>query len=277
MVKCPDCGRYNHQSANICTKCGKSLNSDSNVNKLDSNSNETKSRSHKNKGILYGITALGVVGVILLIIISFVSFSPDPSSTINYIDNETHPEAANVIIISVTPSRDSIGNYILNGTVQNNNSFGVAFVEVVATGYDDKGNVVSTDYTYAHSNETQDTDLSPECTAEFSIYLKDPNNKIVKYSIRVLDADKSLYQYDPDDSTANSSSSSSSSSNDFSGGYSGTGVSCTACDSLNTVLLSESTSTDDEGITYWDTYKCKNCGNVFTEPYPDSAYSTTNY
>ena len=73
----------------------------------------------------------------------------------------------------------------------------------------------------------------------------------------------------------NSQSSSSSDSNDYKGGFDGTGVSCTACDSLNTVLLSEDTRYDSEGrIEYWDTFKCKDCGNVFTEPFQDSGYSS---
>lgn len=137
-------------------------------------------------------------------------------------DNTTHPEAKNIVVLDSKGHNDGSGYYIINGTVKNKNSFGVSFIKIAVTCYDKDGNVVTTDWTYVDDN-----DVSSQGKSEFSFYINDPNNKIVKYNIKILDADKSLYTPPSDDSSTTSTST----SNSDSLSSSSTGSSSTSSDS----------------------------------------------
>jgi len=160
--------------------------------------------------------------LILILVLSIAGISgctsPDTNSDSGgdySSDNITHPEAKNVVVLDSNANKDP-GYYIINGTVKNKNSFGVSFIKIGVTCYDKDGNIVTTDWTYADDN-----DVPSKGKSEFSLYIDDPDNKIVKYDIKVLDADKSLYTAPADDSPTTSTStsktdSSSSSSTDSS-------------------------------------------------------------
>ena len=99
-----------------------------------------------------------------------------------------HPEARNVTILSSSGSF-SDGTYWINGTLQNNNSFGVASIAYNITGYDKDGNIVASDWDYADSKN-----MAPGSQSTFRYFLDDSDHKIVSYKVRVIDADKSLYE-----------------------------------------------------------------------------------
>lgn len=158
--------------------------------------------------ILVLILALGIVSIS-----GCTSSDNNSNSGLNYSsDNITHPEAKNITVLNSKGYGDGNGYYIINGTVKNKNSFGVSFIKLAVTCYDKDGNIVTTDWTYV-----ENTDVSAQGKSKFSFYINDPNNKITKYNIKVLDADKSLYKTPTDDSstttTSTSNSASSSSSN----------------------------------------------------------------
>ena len=217
--------------------------------------------------ILILILILGVVGIS-----GCTSSGTNSDSGTNYSsDNTTHPEAKNVVILNSKGYNDSSDYYIINGTVKNKNSFGVSFIKIAVTCYDKDGKVVTTDWTYV-----DDTDVSSQDKSEFSFYINDPGNKIVKYNIKVLDADKSLYTAPADNfsttSTSNSNSgnsySSNTGSNSASSSDSGTYIgnarshifhyaSCYHVDAMkdsNKVYFSSATAAEDAGYR-----PCKDC------------------
>ena len=103
-------------------------------------------------------------------------------------------------------------HYKVKGDLQNNNPFGVAYVKVNITGYDTNGNLVDTQWTFAYITNIPAGGRSP-----FDDYLNDPDNKIVRYDVRVMDADKSLYKSDPSTTTDTSNGNSSNVESDNNG------------------------------------------------------------
>ena len=214
---CQNCKTVNVNDATFCEKCGKKLPEFSNASntvkkdKIPKNkpSGWLNEQSPKSKTALI----LGVIGLIIIFLIviaasnnsstdTSTSATPATSSQPTNTTDQTHPEAKNIVILSSVSWRDDIGDYIINGTVKNKNDFGVSFVKINAIGYDNKGNVINSNYTYA-----DEQDLPAGGKSTFVIYLEDPGNNIVKYDLQVVDADKSLYTA-PTKSTTQSTSSS---------------------------------------------------------------------
>ncbi len=161
--------------------------------------------------ILVLILVLGIVSI------SGCTSSDTSNSGLNYSsDNITHPEAKNVTVLNSKGYSNGNGYYIINGTVKNKNSFGVSFIKLAVTCYDKDGNIVTTDWAYV-----ENTDIPSQGQSKFSFYINDPNNKITKYNIKILDADKSLYTTP----TANTSTTTTSTSNSGSSSSPGTGSS----------------------------------------------------
>ncbi len=123
---------------------------------------------------------------ILILIVAVIGISgctgeptPQPSP---------HPETENVTILS-SNGYFADGTYWINGTLQNNNSFGVARVAYNITGYDKNGNVVATDWDFADVDN-----IAPGGQSAFKYFLEDYDHQIVSYKVRVVDADKSRYK-----------------------------------------------------------------------------------
>ena len=155
------------------------------------------------------------------------------NSGVNYSsDNKTHPEAKNVVILNSKGHNDSSEYYTINGTAKNKNSFGVSYIKIAVTCYDKDGNIVASDWTYV-----DDIDVPSQGKSEFSFYINDPGNKIVKYDIKVLDADKSLYTAPADSSSTTSTSN----SNSGSSSSSSTGSSSTSSSSSGTYIANANT------------------------------------
>ncbi|AXV38348.1 MAG: hypothetical protein CIT01_09120 [Methanobacterium sp. BRmetb2] len=94
-------------------------------------------------------------------------------------DSSSGNSGSQLKILSSNAHRDSIGNYIIDGEVQNTGNTDLSYVEIYATGYDSSGNVVTTDNTYA------DMDSIPAGgKSGFKVYLDDEQNQIVKYELQ---------------------------------------------------------------------------------------------
>lgn len=147
--------------------------------------------------ILVLILILGIIGISGC---TSSNSTSDQNTTANTVEkkplptNTTHPEAAKVVIASSKGSKEDT-YYIIEGQIWNKNSFGVSFVIINATGFDKDGKIVATDWTYADDN-----DIPANGKSKFIIMINDPNKQIVKYSVQVYDADKSLYGRNSDKS-----------------------------------------------------------------------------
>lgn len=74
--------------------------------------------------------------------------------------------------------------YYIDGYLENNNSNDAFNVKVNATAYDSKGNVVATnDTAYLYQ-----TPIPAKGVSEFYVDFPNPNNNIVKYEIKIVDA-----------------------------------------------------------------------------------------
>lgn len=195
--------------------------------------------------------------LVIMVLVIFGSGCTSSESEDSTVPNETHAEAKNVVILNSKGNSTGMGNYLIKGEVKNNNKFGVAFVKVNATGYDEKNNIVSESYTYINDN-----DLDPGAQSKFELFLDDTNNKIVKYDISILDADKSLYKYNL---------SSSESSSKFPLVLpDGMKVSCPSCGSYNNIVTGEEYTNGK----YWDSFKCKDCSYTWDEPFSNPVEGT---
>lgn len=80
------------------------------------------------------------------------------------------------------------GTYHIHGQVKNNNNFGVAYVKVKVTCYDNSGSIVVSQWRY-----TDLIDIDPGGNSFFICKIKDPENKIVNYDVKVVNADRDDY------------------------------------------------------------------------------------
>ena len=162
---CKYCKTVNPNEAKFCEKCGKKFYDNLTETKSrKKSSNDTNTNGWWNKQSSHSKAAVLLSGIfcVFLIIIIIAASSNSGSGTGSGTDissptqnntTDTHPEAAKVVIINSTANKDSIGNYIITGVVQNKNNFGVAFVKINATGYDKDGNVVNKNIVYADVND----------------------------------------------------------------------------------------------------------------------------
>lgn len=160
------------------------------------------------------ILVLGVVGI--------SGCTNSGSSTSSSID----PDPVKGIVILNSSGQDAAkkypdgaGDYVIDGKLKNNNTFNVSYVEISAKGYDKNGNLVSNATGYAEGvNEGKgdvliDPNVPAGSTVNFVVILDDPNDKIVKYELEVVDATKgtTTLTYSSNSSSSGSSSNSSSS------------------------------------------------------------------
>lgn len=200
------------------------------------------------------------LGLICMVVMVSGCTSEEPTATINETE-ETHPEAKNVVIVNSTGSFQ-YGYYYINGTVKNKNDFGVAYVKILARAYDKNGELVAENYTYA-----SDFNLAPGAKSTFDFYLEDPDHKIVKYELKVIDADKSLYEPE--------SKSTDKSTKDRKFPLvlpEGEKVSCPYCGSFNNIVTDE-IYLEREG-KYLDYFECRNCGYMWEEKFSYPASGT---
>lgn len=189
-------------------------------------------------------SVISIIFIVLLVLFSSGCTSSDSEESVTV--DEPNPEAKNVVIIESEGNSTSIGSYFIEGVAKNNNEFGVAYVEVNATGFDDKGNVVSQNSAYV-----ADYDMDAGAESKFYFYLDDPDSKIVKYEISVLDADKSLYKFESELGSAR---------------FplvlpDGMKVSCPNCGSFDNVITGEEKVKEK----YLDSFSCNNCGYIWDE------------
>ncbi|OGD93184.1 hypothetical protein A2697_01380 [Candidatus Curtissbacteria bacterium RIFCSPHIGHO2_01_FULL_41_44] len=77
------------------------------------------------------------------------------------------PESGGKVVVKSHNKRIEYGYPKIVGEVVNNTASSASFVQVTATFYDSKGEVVGTDFTYA--SDTASTPLAPQATAPFEI------------------------------------------------------------------------------------------------------------
>jgi hypothetical protein len=95
---------------------------------------------------------------------------------------EPQPFVSNITVLSSNGSNIN-GIYVINGVVQNKNSFNITVVNLNATGYSSSGNIVSTGNGF-----TTTSPIAPGGTSNFSVSLYDPNRLVTTYKIQVEDA-----------------------------------------------------------------------------------------
>ena len=164
---------------------------------------------------------------------------------------ETHPEAKSVVVLSSEGTfYNTTKSYWIEGEIQNENPFGVSFVKINATGYDEDGKRVNTDFCYA-----DDTDIGAGGKSKFLLIIDDPDNKIVRYEVQVCDANKSLYKSNQKFPLVLPE---------------GMKVSCPQCGSFDNVVTAE----EKIGDKYVDSFRCNNCGYTWDEPFSTPAEGT---
>ena len=133
------------------------------------------------------ILPIGLVALICIVVAlsGCTSDSSSNSASDKYSANGTsgassgQSSASALKILSSSDRRDSIGNYIIDGQVQNTGSVELTYVKIYATGYDSSGNVVTTGFTYAKPE-----DIPAGGKSGFKVYLDDEKNEIVKYDLQ---------------------------------------------------------------------------------------------
>jgi LEA14-like dessication related protein len=95
---------------------------------------------------------------------------------------EPQPFVSNITVLSSNGSNIN-GIYVINGVVQNKNSFNITVVNLNATGYSSNGSIVSTGNGF-----TTTSPIAPGGTSNFSVSLYDPNRLVTTYKIQVEDA-----------------------------------------------------------------------------------------
>jgi len=131
--------------------------------------------------------------IIILLLTIIVAISGCTTKTAT---NGTFGEKSISIDSIYLSNNSTTGNYTYNGTeyyyidgyLVNNNSNDVFNVKVNATAYDVNGNVVATnDTAYLEPPSIPDKGVS-----RFYIEFPDPNNKIVEYDVKVVNAKGTL-------------------------------------------------------------------------------------
>jgi len=121
---------------------------------------------------------LGVIGLIVIFNGLYFLFQLVPQGP--------HPQAfvSNITVLNSTGSNIN-GVYVINGVVENKNTFNITVVNLNATGYDANGFEVDTGDGF--------TTLSPipaGKNSNFSISLYDPQKLVTTYHVQVSDASK---------------------------------------------------------------------------------------
>lgn len=112
--------------------------------------------------------------------------SPDPVQGITIL-NSTGEDAAQKY-------SDGAGDYVIYGKLKNNNSFAVHNVKLGVKGYDKNGNLVSNSTGYTEgpqegkNNVLVDPNVPAGTIANFTVFMNDPNDQIVRYDIEVINA-----------------------------------------------------------------------------------------
>lgn len=197
MVKiCPKCGKENSDAAKFCESCGTGL-VHVNVSKKSESGSSSGLKGWWNEQSS-GIKALSIIGLccVGLLLIAGISgmMAPDKTTATNTDSNTVSPSDSNTVspsnttsaatggitILSNTGKYDDVGTYHITGEIKNNGPNEAQYVEVVGTGYDSSGNVVSTGTGYASVDNIPTGGTSP-----FDVMLLNSNNNIVKYTVQV--------------------------------------------------------------------------------------------
>ncbi len=184
MVFCPECGTENENDAKFCSKCGNKLNNKTPKSKSDKNLSSLKSRWKKQNNTIKVliISACVILGIVLLLAV-FGYFSND------YVP----PELENMTITNSKGYHEFNGLYSVEGTVQNNNPYGVGIVGVKVIGYDSNGKIVSSDTDYINGDDKHHADIPAYDSRDFYILLDDPDGEIASYHAQVDYANEVMY------------------------------------------------------------------------------------
>jgi hypothetical protein len=182
---CPNCNKVNVDSAGFCQNCGTKLKESVTA---PSKNKETKSGASGwwSKQSSGGKAAIMLVGVCVLGLIVIVGLAGMISSDKTTTTSSSSPSVStssqptgNITVLSSSARRDSIGNYIVSGEVQNNYNTDKKYVEISGIGYDSTGKVVATHTTYASLDSIPAGGTSP-----FTLYLDDENDQITTYKLQ---------------------------------------------------------------------------------------------
>ncbi|HII84081.1 MAG TPA: DUF3426 domain-containing protein [Methanobacterium subterraneum] len=179
---CPNCNKVNADSAGFCQNCGEELGKSEPLPPTTKSSGGAsawwgkQSSNAKAAIIIAGICCIGLIAVVGLV----GMYSPDKttSTSTSSVSTSTQP-TGNITVLSSSPRRDGIGNYIVSGEVQNNYNTPKKYVQISGTGYDSTGKVVATHTTYASLDSIPAGGTSP-----FTLYLDDENDQITTYKLQ---------------------------------------------------------------------------------------------
>lgn len=123
----------------------------------------------------------GLFGIFL--ILGLAEFGIAMHSNSDLVMNGSAMAAAKNIIIQNTTGGYGDEEYRIKGSVLNNNSFDVDYVELNITGYAKNGTIVANDFTFVYVNS--DTKMPAKTQGAFEKVLNDSNKQIVRYNITI--------------------------------------------------------------------------------------------
>jgi hypothetical protein len=185
---CPKCNTENSDSSGFCQNCGtklkESVTAPSENKKPKGGASgwwSKQSSGGKAAIMLVGVCVIGLIVIVGLagMISSDKTTTTSSSSPSSSSVSTSSQLAGNITVLSSSGRRDSIGNYIVSGEVQNNYNTDKKYVEISGTGYDSTGKVVATHTTYASLESIPAGGTSP-----FTLYLDDENDQISTYKLQ---------------------------------------------------------------------------------------------
>lgn len=88
-----------------------------------------------------------------------------------------------LVVVSGTYRRDGIGNFIVDGEIENRGSVTWCFVRVSASGYEGNGDLVDNGWSYADMRCIRPEDVSP-----FTVYIDEEGRGIESYKVKITAA-----------------------------------------------------------------------------------------